>query len=486
MKGTLSRRHLLKTSLFVTGGMLAACAPKVVTETVVVEKEVEKTVEVEKVVKEAVEVDKEVTRVVEVEVDRAAERAAAVAGNLIWDTFRGIGSGWNEERIESFQEMYPNVNIEFRPLVSSTQQENYGKMYAMHAAGDLGDICGFDPSHFHFVRAINADIIAPLDDLMDADGLDLDEWFPQFIEMQRFQGNIYGLPSWGWSGQDAFAINLLHFEELGIEPPEPTSYDTSMDTIGEWARRFYQAGAGPGEVERYGIACVTGEQSVPILRAFGGEFINAEGTQSLVLEDGARQALKWMYDLYVTDRVAPAAGDLAGGAQAGWAEGRLTMSNVGSLSSINHGKAIQDASKAKLGNMLFPLYNGNVPSQIRGGTWNVNTRSNHPEAAYLFVKHIAGKDGTIGFNLVGNNGALTRPDVLPILRGANPVYGWFINNLQNGMAIHAPANSRGREFTDAAAQWHVRMLDPRDVVPFEQGLQDLHDNIQIVLDMPAP
>ncbi len=454
---------MLTASLCVTGGILAACAPKAVTETVV---------------------ERKVRRIVEV--DQAAERIVAVQGNLIWDTFHGIGSGWNEERIETFEEMYPSVKIEVRPLVSVSQQESYDKMYAMHAAGDLGDICAFDPSHFYFWRAINANIILPLDELMDADGLNLGEWFTQFIEMQRYQGRIYGLPSWGWSGKDAFAINLHHFEELGIEPPEPTAYDISMDTIGEWARRFYQAGAGPGEVERYGIACVFGEAGLPILRAFGGEYINEEGTKSLVLEDGAREALKWLYDLYVLDRVAPAPGALAGGNQTGWAHGRLTMSNVGFLSLINHGKAIQDASVAKLGNMFLPLYNGNIPFQIRGGTWNVHVSTKAPEAAYLFIKHITGREGTVGFNLVGNNGALTRPDVIPILRGANPIYGWFVDRLEQGIGIHQPANSRGCEFTDAAAQWQAKMMDPHQPVPFEQGLQELHDNIQRVLDMPEP
>src|SRR5690349_20390582 len=70
--------------------------------------------------------------------------------SMKWDTFRGPGTGWNEERIETFQEANPNVTIEFRPLTGATQQDNYGKMYAQHAAGDLGDIIAFDPSHFHF------------------------------------------------------------------------------------------------------------------------------------------------------------------------------------------------------------------------------------------------------------------------------------------------------------------------------------------------
>ena len=41
----VSRRHMLKLFAVATGGTLAACAPKIVKETVVVEKEVEKVVQ---------------------------------------------------------------------------------------------------------------------------------------------------------------------------------------------------------------------------------------------------------------------------------------------------------------------------------------------------------------------------------------------------------------------------------------------------------
>ena len=57
---------------------------------------------------------------------------------LRWDTFRGIGTGWNEERIDTFKELYPDVTVELRPLAGSSQQDNYAKMYAAHAAGDGG------------------------------------------------------------------------------------------------------------------------------------------------------------------------------------------------------------------------------------------------------------------------------------------------------------------------------------------------------------
>ncbi|BCX02661.1 MAG: hypothetical protein KatS3mg053_0599 [Candidatus Roseilinea sp.] len=166
---------------------------------------------------------------------------------LKWDTFRGPGTGWNEERIKTFQEQYPNVEIEFRPLTGASQQDNYGKMYAQFAAGDLGDVIAFDPSHFHFWRAIDKGIIGPIDDLVAADKTDLKQWFDQFIELQYYKGKLYGLPSWGWAGQDTIVMNALHLKEAGITPPDPVGYDTSMETYAEWARRLYK------KDERFGL-----------------------------------------------------------------------------------------------------------------------------------------------------------------------------------------------------------------------------------------
>jgi hypothetical protein len=85
--------------------------------------------------------------------------------------------------------------------------------------------------------------------------------------------------------------------------------------------------------------------------------------------------------------------------------------------------------------------------------------------------------------LVAGQGAFVRPDVLQQLIENDPVHEWFLPNLENGIPAFAPANSRGREYTDACAQYGALLLDPTQPVEFEQGLQDLHDNIQAVLDM---
>ncbi|NLG49715.1 MAG: extracellular solute-binding protein, partial [Chloroflexi bacterium] len=157
---------MLRFGSIMAGGVLAGCAPKIVEVT----REVEKVVEKEKVVKETVEVEKVVEQTVVV--DTAAEKAASLKGKIIWDTFRTPGTGWNEERCASFMDRYPNTEVEFRPIVVSGQ-EAYGKMYAQYAAGDLGDVCAFDPSHFQFWRAIDKKVIIPIDDLIAAENLDL-------------------------------------------------------------------------------------------------------------------------------------------------------------------------------------------------------------------------------------------------------------------------------------------------------------------------
>ena len=399
--------------------------------------------------------------------------------NLKWDTFRGPGTGWNEERIKTFAEKNPNVAIEFRPLTGASQQDNYGKMYAQFAAGDLGDVIAFDPSHYHFWRAINKNIIGPLDDLVSADKTDLKQWFDQFIQLQYYNGKLYGLPSWGWAGQDTIVMNAVQLQSAGITPSNPKSYTTAMDTYAEWARKLFKKG------ERYGLGIAFDEgHLVTLARAFNGDLIDVEGKKSLLMDDKNAQAgLRWAYKLAVEDKVLPRPTDMADQAAA-LLDGKLSMMWGGSLNTRNFKRDIKDKAKAEATQGLLPVRkDGKPPSQIRGGTWNILKTSKYQSEAFQFIKHITSFDGCVGFNFVAGQGAMVRPDVLQELVKKDPIHEWFIPNLTNGVIANAPANSRGREYTDACMQWATKMMDPNENIPFEKGLKDLHDNIQKVLDM---
>ena len=411
-----------------------------------------------------------------------APTAAPAAGekvSLKWDTFRAPGTGWNEERIKTFTEKNPNVEIEFRPLTGATQQDNYGKMYAMFAAGDLGDIIAFDPSHFHFWRAIDKKIIMPLDDLVKSDNTDLKQWYEQFINLQTVGGKLYGLPSWGWAGQDTFVINAEPFKAAGLTLPDPKAHDTSMDTYAEWARKLYQKDS------VFGLATTYDEgHLVTLTRAFNGDLIDAEGKKSLLMDDkNAQDALRWAYKLAVEEKITPRPADMAD-MVAAQTDGKVVMRWGGSLDVRNYKKALAGGAKGEVAQGLLPVRTDKkFPSQIRGGTWNILATSPNSPTAYQFLKHITSAEGSLGFNLVGGQGAFVRPDVVAELIKQDPVHEWFIPNLENGIVANAPANSRGREYNDACANYGTKMMDPNENIPFEQGLKDLHDNIQKVLDM---
>src|SRR5690606_38274146 len=132
------------------------------------------------------------------------------------------------------------------------QQEAYPKMYAMYAAGTLGDVFAFDPSHWEFYRAVPQGLIKALDDYVTRDSYDLTQFYEPFIEMQKLNGKLWGLPSWGWSGHDGIVYNEVILQEAGITPPDHNSPEWTMDALYEMAVKLNKMGEG-GRYERFGI-----------------------------------------------------------------------------------------------------------------------------------------------------------------------------------------------------------------------------------------
>jgi len=490
MQRRMSRRDMLRYGSLASGAvLLAACQPKIVEvekivkETVVVEKEVEKVVKETVIVEgESKVVEKIVKETVVVQVDAMAEKAAKFKGDLVWETWRGPGTGWNEERISAFQEMYPQVNIELIAMPWG----DYAKMYAEAAAGDLPDLISFDPGHLVYEAAIENGLLLDITDYADADPeMDLDAWYPMFIEMQKYKGNLYGFPSWGWSGHDCLIANRHDFEELGIEAPAPTSHSTSMDTIGQWIREMHKLGTGPGEVERWGAQGNTNAiSSGSFARAWGTELYDPANAKCLIGEtQGNHDMFKWLYDMAVVDEVYTVGGDISGNYYSAFAERKAAMQIGGALNIARSYRDVCDPEVADPTTIYYPTQSdGSVPAWIMGGTWNVNKKSKYPEIGYEFIKHISNKEGSLGFNIVAGEGCLTRPDVYSILKIRDEAYAWGEENLFKGKKYLNPTNMRGKELQDTFLQELAILLDRNQPVDFEKGLMDLHDAVQNVLD----
>ncbi len=408
---------------------------------------------------------------------------AAGSGQLTWDTFRGIGTPWPDDRIKAFQEVNTGWTVQLRPItIGQSQQDAYPKMYAMFASGTLGDVFAFDPSHWEFYRAVPNGLIRAIDDYVSQDHFDLTQFFPPFIEMQKWQGKQWGLPSWGWSGQDGFIYNQVIFKDMGIPEPDYNSPEWTMDNIREIAKKLTKMGSG-GAYDRFGMNLALGAAGATVYsRAYNNPDFY-EPKKSNILDPNVTKGFKWVQDMAQTDKSIALPGGFQGDTTDLFASGKLAILQSGSLVVFNAQKAIKDDKLAVVRAALFPKrQDGKRPSQMRGGTWNVGAKSKNPEAAWKFVQTLCNHDGTLKFNTIGGNGALVRPDIMDDPYFKHPGFQPFRENLLTAMPAVVPGNGRGTEFEQTIVQsWGELYLGKID---FDSGIKKLNDAVQRVLDKP--
>lgn len=422
----------------------------------------------------------------------AAAPAATAAGGsteaitLYWDTFRGVGTPWPQHMIDTYTKQFPNRKIVLRPIpIPGGQQEAYPKMYAMYAAGQLGDNIAFDPSHWEFYRAVPQGLLRPVDDFVAQDKLDLTQWFKSFIDMQHYKGKMWGLPSWGWTGQDGLHFNEVALEEAGLTVPDHNSADWTMDKVREYANKLNKKNG--NQVDRYGIDLAMGAAGVTIIaRTWVSDIISDDGKKALLTDPKVMPAMQWIYDICQTDKVDALPGSIPSGKDnALFSSGKIGVLQGGSLSVTELDTAIKDPKVTKLKSVLFPKRpDGKHPNQLRGGTWNVNSKSKYPYEAWQFINVLSSYDGILTFNTEGDNGALTRPDVLKndfFTKNAN--FQVFLENLNNAILAIVPFNAHGTEYETTFSQSFANVyLGKSD---FKTALQNAQDAVQAVLDKPA-
>ena len=411
---------------------------------------------------------------------------------ISWTTFRAK-SDWGPLMQNSFREKFPHITVDLRHLQdikapAEGQHGNYPKMWALVAAEDLGDVFAWDPSHWVFYNAIRREVVRPLDDFMATDKLDLTQWFEPFITYQRWEGKIWGLPSWGWTGQDGILYNESMLQEAGLEFPDVTSPDYSMQSLYELAvqaNQFHQRNGG------FGIrTTLPGAAGVTIMcRAFNSDNLTQDGTKFIVHSDEkAREGMRWVYDLSNRERAMAvdaehATRPLPEGIS--FNGGKIAIQQAGSLSVFGAIRTVEadDSPLFSFKSALFPKRtDGKRPSQLRGGTWQVGepkSGTKHPEEGYEFVKHLSSRFGSLTFNTVGRNGALVRPDIMDDPWFSDPRFRVFLENFNNSMLHVVPVNFRGADYEGAVSTSLRPWL--RGEVGFENGLISAEEAVNIVL-----
>jgi ABC-type glycerol-3-phosphate transport system substrate-binding protein len=193
--------------------LLAACAPQVITEEVIVKETVMvegEAVEITKIVEEVVEVEK----VVEVTAEAPAE-GPATGEIVVWFPWQDRG----QEMVDSFNEAGLGINATFE----LGDYDGREKTFAALAAGTPADVGMLGRWQHADLAARNA--IYPLDEMIDnARGFEWEQLFERLRKDSTVWGKRWVVPL--FTDTRALFYNKRLMEEAGLDPEvPPTTFD---------------------------------------------------------------------------------------------------------------------------------------------------------------------------------------------------------------------------------------------------------------------
>lgn len=347
---------------------------RVVTEEVIVEGE---AVEVTRVVTETVteEVQVEVTRVVEAAEEVMADPFERVGdptleGNVSW--YLGGDSPFYYEIAEAFMEEYPGINIE---VMGTPWAEWATRFVTMTAAGEMPDVIWFivgQPG----MRLNPGNFVDSLVDLgpflpeMEEKGFINDS----LLEAAKVDGVLVGMPY--EFNNIVLYYNKDLFDEAGLEYPNEDWTWEDMLVAGKALTK--------ADGSQYGLFWNQFEDDIALGGA-GTLMFNEDGTAANYDTPEAKTAYEFLYDIYVTEGIAPKPGEETG---IGLSTGTAAMEIHG-----NWNFATNVGAEINFGTTLIPAGPAGHATLQRQNVWSVNKDAECLECALTFVKYLGLQGG---------------------------------------------------------------------------------------------
>ena len=373
---------------------------------------------------------------------------------------------------ESFnEENAGDINVVIEDFPGS---EYFQKINTLAAGGAIGDQFWISSIEGYF-RLAATGVIRPLDDLIESSGYDLSEHYPATISAARLNGQLYGIPILAHPGRVGLFFNKTIFDEAGVDYPDDTwTYDDFLAAAIEVTdpdRRIY------GFMDPEGSYFT----SIVFIRAWGGDTLNAEGTESLLTSDEAKAALQFQSSLYNEHKVAPAPGSAPQGPYQLFAANQLAMFQSGFWGS-GVSQFLEDPDTVG----VAPMPIG--PSGQRGSMFEfdplvVTSSSENPEAAFKWVDYNTNYDAQLLATLM-NNVTASRPAVMAHEEvQESPTLEVFSGIMEEALPLVLPANFRETEhFKFIGDQIQALWLGLATV---DDIIDDINDGAQAILDKPA-
>jgi multiple sugar transport system substrate-binding protein len=375
-----------------------------------------------------------------------------------------------------FMDENPNITL----VKESFPGDEYAaKLATMQVGGTLGDVVwsALGGANIHFAWANN--IVAPIDDLVASQNVDLSQWYAGTIEAITVEGNLLGLPFKAHPGMAIVYYNQTAIEEAGLTPPDP---DWTIAEQVQMAQALTQEEG--GRITRYGYLPNVGWKGfVAGLRAFGGELISEDGTQFQLTSEEGLQFTNYLYDLFQVHQVAPPPEAMVGGANDMWIAGTLGLYQGGTSVSVTDSSIAGRFEWMVVPNPIGP--GGVGGSDFEVDSYSLTTAATNPVESFEWIQYLCNRDSGVQLGLIGGTVG-GRPDVYAAEELlVFPFRQVFKEVMENAMASRITANWRQIEAESTFLQL-TQPLWSGDEQPTEAFLQGVSDQIQEIMNRPRP
>lgn len=382
--------------------------------------------------------------------------------------------------VEAWKAAHPNVELKVESM--PTGSEYAVKVLSLHMGGGIGDVVYAAIGSGSFQAFASAGALAPLDDFVKNEKLDLGQYLPNMIAALRLgdsglgSGPLYGLPLLVHARDTVLFYNKAHLARAGAKAPDGDAM--TYDDMVELAKKLTFKAA-DGRTEIYGLRESNDYEYLEWqcgARAFGTNLISDDGKKALFNTPQAKKFWEWLYDIHNTSGVAipPSAGS----ANESFLSGNAAMVISGGYLQY----AFQQKKDLDFGVTPAPKGpSGARGSMTMGDTYAVTNASKQKDLAWDFVKWMTNKDAGITMCSIGLCGA--RPDVIddPKVKAMSmqPTYNRLV---AEAMPYLGPANLRTVELNDVSRQVMGPILT--GTKPDDSFLANANAQVQQVLDKP--
>lgn len=289
----------------------------------------------------------------------------------------------------AFMKANPDIQVQ----VLTVPSEGYDqKVLTMIAGGTPPDI--FGSGDVQIPTIVSKHYALDLKPLIDKEGYDLADFYPQVVEGLTFNGQLVGLTD-NWDTQ------VLYYNKSLFDAKQ-VPYPTEAWTWDDYVVAARKLTSGSGAAKTYGT--VYDPWFVPIFDQIwsnGGEIFNADGTKCELSGPKAVEAMQWVADLLASG-VAPTRNQLEQGKEAGelFETGRAAMLvGAGRWAAFDFNEvkkfdwAVAPLPKGSAGRANFfhlPMYAISANAKNKAGAWKFLKYMVSPEAVRVAAEHAQG------------------------------------------------------------------------------------------------